>query len=304
MLAVAMSTTPAKFYATAGSHPCAAVEAALKLKAIDYRRVELLALSQVIVGPLRYGGTTVPGMVIDGERLVGSRKIMRRLDALAPEPPLLPDPGEASYARVLEIERWGDEVFQSMPRRIIDVAFLRCPSAMTSYTQETGVPLPDALVRPALPLFARLMALKNGASEASARADIAALPGALEQIDGWIAEGLLGGELPERRRPAARQHDPPAAEHRRPSPADRRPTRTRGRRAHALLPADGRRGSAPACCRASGWARPSTRTDAQLTSRPDARRIRAALQSQCTGARLPGASRPGSRHGTISIRSP
>ncbi len=58
MLAAAMSTTRPKLYASAGSHPCAAVEAALKLEAIDYRRVDLLALSQVLVGPLRYGGTT------------------------------------------------------------------------------------------------------------------------------------------------------------------------------------------------------------------------------------------------------
>ncbi len=196
MLAVAMSATPPRFYTTAGSHPCAAVEAALKLKAIDHRRVDLLALSQVLVGPLRYGGSTVPGMVIGDERLVGSRTIMRRLDVLEPEPPLLPEPGDERRARVLEIERWGDEVLQSRPRRIIDVAFLRCPSAMPSYTAEAGVPLPDALVRPALPLFARLMAWKNGASDASARADIAALPGDMERIDGWIAEGLLGGELP------------------------------------------------------------------------------------------------------------
>ena len=52
----------------------------------------------VLIGPLRYGGTTVPGMRIDGERLVGSRTIMRRLDELAPEPPLLPPPGDPRYA--------------------------------------------------------------------------------------------------------------------------------------------------------------------------------------------------------------
>ncbi len=191
-----MAATAPKLYASAGSHPCAAVEAALRLKSIDYRRVDLLSMSQVLIGPLRYGGRTVPGMVIDRERLVGSRVIMRRLDTLAPEPALLPDPGDPRYARVLEIERWGDEVLQSVPRRIIDVAFLRRPSAMESYTAETGLPLPPGLVRPALPLVARLMALKNKASEAAARADIAALPAQLERIDGWIAEDLLSAERP------------------------------------------------------------------------------------------------------------
>jgi len=196
MLAGRMAGSPPRLYVLPGSHPCAAVEAALKLKSLHYDRVDLLPMSQLLVGPLRYGGTTVPGMRIDGERLVGSRAIMRRLDALAPEPPLLPALGEPSYERVLEAERWGDEVLQSVPRRIIDAAFLRRPAAMESYAADARLPLPVGLMRPALPLTARLMAMKNRASDESARADLAALPGQLDRIDGWIAEGVLGGERP------------------------------------------------------------------------------------------------------------
>jgi glutathione S-transferase len=191
-----MAASAPRLYVLPGSHPCVAVEAALKLKAIDYEAVNLLPLSQMIVGPLRYGGTTVPGMRIDGERLVGSRAIMRRLDELAPEPPLLPAPGEPTYARVLELERWGDEVLQSVPRRIIDAAFLRRPTAMESYAGDTKLPLPRALLRPAMPLTARLMAIRNKARDENARADLAALPGQLDRIDRWIADGLLGGEQP------------------------------------------------------------------------------------------------------------
>jgi glutathione S-transferase len=196
MLADSMAVPAPKLYAQPGSHPCAAVEAALALKSIDYKRVDLLPLSQVLVGPLRYGGPTVPGMRLDGERLVGSRAIMRRLDALVPEPPLLPAPGDPSYARVLEAERWGDEVLQSVPRRIIDAAFLRSPAAMESYAGDARLPLPRPLLRPAMPLTARLMAIRNRARDESARADLAALPGQLDRIDRWIADGLLGGELP------------------------------------------------------------------------------------------------------------
>jgi glutathione S-transferase len=191
-----MAAPRPKLYSQPGSHPCAAVEAALKLKSIDYDRVDLLPLSQVIVGPLRYGGGTVPGMRLGGERLVGSRTIMRRLDALAPEPPLLPAPGDPAYARVLDAERWGDEVLQGVPRRIIDVAFLRRPAAMESYAGDAKLPLPVGLMRGALPLTARLMAIKNKARDAAARADLAALPGQLDRIDAWVAEGLLGGERP------------------------------------------------------------------------------------------------------------
>jgi glutathione S-transferase len=172
------------------------VEAALRLKSIPYDRVDLLPMTQLLVGPLRYGGTTVPGMRIDGERLVGSRRIMRRLDELVSEPPLLPAAGDPAYARVLEAERWGDEVLQSVPRRILDVGFLRRPAAMESYAGDAKLPLPRALMRPALPLTARMMAFKNHARDDAARADLAALPGQLDRIDAWVAEGLLGAERP------------------------------------------------------------------------------------------------------------
>jgi glutathione S-transferase len=184
-----------KLYVLPGSHPCAAVEAALKLKAIDYKRVDMLPLSQMLIGPLRYGGGTAPGMRLDGERLIGSCTIMRRLDEIAPDPPLLPS-DQGARERVLEAERWGNEVFQAVPRRIIDVAFLRRPAVMESYAGDAKLPFPRPLMRPALPLTARLMAGKNNARDETARADLATLPGQLEQIDGWIADGILGGEQP------------------------------------------------------------------------------------------------------------
>ena len=152
--------------------------------------------SQVLIGPLRYGGSTVPGLRLDGERLVGSRQILRRLDELVPEPALLPPPGTASYAQVLDAERWGDEVLQSIPRRVLDLAFLSRPDAMLTYVGDAKLPLPVGLLRPALPLTARLMAIKNKAREDAVRADLAALPSQLERIDSWIADGLLGGERP------------------------------------------------------------------------------------------------------------
>lgn len=186
-----------KLYALPASHPCAAVEVALRLKGIDYKRIELLPMSQVLIGPLRYGGTTVPGLRIDGERLAGSRTIMRRLDALAPNPPLLPALSDAvARARVLEAERWGDEVLQSVPRRIIDVCFLRDPSAMESYAEGAKLPVPTSMMRPAMPLTARLMARRNHALDEIAQADLAALPAQLDHIDAWIADGVLGGETP------------------------------------------------------------------------------------------------------------
>ena len=191
-----MAASIPRLFVQPGSHPCVAVEVALRLKGIEFERVDLLPLTQVLVGPLRYGGVTVPGMRVDGERIVGSRAIMRRLDALAPEPALLLAAGEPMRERVLDVERWGDEILQSVPRRIIDVAFLRAPASMESYAGDAKLPLPNAMLRPALPLTARMMALKNHATDERAQADIAELPHQVARIDEWIAEGVLGGERP------------------------------------------------------------------------------------------------------------
>jgi glutathione S-transferase len=186
-----------KLYASPASHPCAAVEAALRLKGLDYKRVDLIPLSQIALGPLLYGGTTVPGMRLDGERLAGSRTIMRRLDAIAPEPALLPPLSDAvARARVLEAERWGDEVLQSVPRRIIDACFLRSPKAMEGYATGAKLPLPVSAMRPAMGITARLMARRNHALDEIVQADLAALPAQLDHIDAWIADGVIGGETP------------------------------------------------------------------------------------------------------------
>jgi glutathione S-transferase len=195
MLGHAMPASVPKLYVLPGSHPCAAVEAALRVKDVHFDRVDLLPLTQLVAGPLLWRGNTVPGMRMGRERIVGSRPIMRRLEKLAPEPPLLPPDGEARE-RVLAAERWGDEVFQGVPRRLIDAAFVRDSSSMESYAADARLPLPRGLLRPALPLTARLLAFRNKARDETARADLLGLPGQLEQIDGWIAEGVLGGEHP------------------------------------------------------------------------------------------------------------
>ena len=186
----------ARLYVNPGSHPCAAVEAALALKSIDYNRVDLLPLARWPSVRCATAGAPCLGCASTASAWLARARSCASLDELVPEPPLLPAPGDPSYAQVLEAERWGDEVFQVVPRHILDVAFLRRSSAMESYAGDAKLPLPRALMRPALPLTARLMALKNKATDASARADIDALPAKLDRIDAWIADGLLGGDPP------------------------------------------------------------------------------------------------------------
>jgi len=187
-----------KLYVLPASHPCAAVEAAMGIKGVSYESVVLLPLSQLIIGPLRFGGITVPAMRVDGARVVGSRAIMRKLDQLEPEPPLLPA-DEDLRARVLDVERWGDEVLQSAVRRILDAGWLREPGSLEGYAGDAKLPLPRPMLRPAMPLTARLMAIRNHVNDDAARADVRALPAQLQRIDEWIAEGVLGGDQPKPR---------------------------------------------------------------------------------------------------------
>ena len=81
------------------------------------------------------------------------------------------------------------------------------------------------------------MARRNHAQDEPVRADLAALPGQLEQIDAWIAEGLLGGEEPNAADLQIGSTIRLLRDDRRRAPADRRPP---GGGPHALLPADGR----------------------------------------------------------------
>src|SRR3982751_6607603 len=95
-----------KLYSVPASHPAAAVEAALKLKGIEYKRVDLPNLSQRLWVRVVAKGGTVPAIKLDGQAISGSRTIMRKLDELQPEPPLFP---AEKRAAVEAAEEWGDE---------------------------------------------------------------------------------------------------------------------------------------------------------------------------------------------------
>jgi glutathione S-transferase len=180
-----------KLYVVHGSHPCAAVERALSMKGLTYSVVEWPPPMQVPMQRLLFGRRTVPGLRIDGEKVQGSRAIMRRLDELVPQPPLLPaDPEQR--ARVLEAERWGDEIFQPIARELIWAGFVHRPEAMVSYGEHSRLPLPAPAIKLIAPGIARMGRRVNKTSDTVAREDLRELPGHLDRIDGLIAEGTIG----------------------------------------------------------------------------------------------------------------
>ncbi|WP_036726401.1 glutathione S-transferase family protein [Patulibacter minatonensis] len=186
---------PASLFVVHGSHPCATVERALHLKGVDHQVVELPPAAHAPVQKLLFGRRTVPGLrLADGERLTGSRAILRRLDELHPTPALLPADAGARR-RVLEAEAWGDDVLQPIPRRVLWYALDQVPTAIPTFQEHSKLPLPAA-VRPLLtPAIVAVERRMNRATDAGVRADLRDLPRHLDRIESWLRDGTLGGSV-------------------------------------------------------------------------------------------------------------
>ncbi|HUR85785.1 MAG TPA: glutathione S-transferase family protein [Solirubrobacteraceae bacterium] len=183
-----------KLYVVHSSHPSEAVKEALRIKGLPFKTVEMLIPTQAVLMRLRFPARSVPAMKLDsGEKVQGSRAIMRRLDELVPDPPLLPA-DEAARTRVLGAELWGDEVLQPLARRIVWAGLKHRPDAIPTYQEASQLPsLPRPVVRVVAPAVIRLETAMHHASDTVVRADLQALPGHLDMIDDWIAAGVLGG---------------------------------------------------------------------------------------------------------------
>jgi glutathione S-transferase len=185
----------ARLYAIPGSHPAYAAELMLRRKGIAYERTDLPQwLHRGMLRLLRFRGGTVPALVLDdGGRVQTTRRIARALDGVRPDPPLVP---VERRAEIEAVEAWADGEFQQLARRMTYWALVRDGSAVDSYLEGANLILPRPLVMPAAPLIIRILARDHDSSDAAIRQDLADLPRMLDRIDGWIADGLLGGEPP------------------------------------------------------------------------------------------------------------
>jgi glutathione S-transferase len=168
------------------------VEAALHRKGLEYERVSLRTPHndemESIYGE---GNRTVPGLLIDGEPVHGSIRILERLEQTVPEPPLYPDPiAEA----VRQAERWGDDELQDLGRRLPWGALHFRPEHMGTYGGAGG-PLDPAGTDFAIG-FARAMWKYHRISAARLAEDLAGLPAKLDHVDALAADGIVLGEEP------------------------------------------------------------------------------------------------------------
>jgi glutathione S-transferase len=164
-------------------------EAALRLKDLAYERVVLsVPHNDEMERIYGEGHRTVPGMLVDGEPVHGSRAILERLEQLAPEGPSLYPSDD-----VREAERWGDEELQDLGRRLPWGALHFRPEAMGTYGGAGPLDPPgtDYAIR-----VLRGMWKYHRISAEQLSADLAGLPAKFDHIDSLADVGTIGGELP------------------------------------------------------------------------------------------------------------
>jgi glutathione S-transferase len=120
----------------------------------------------------------------------GSRPILERLEAIAPEPTLYPEPIADA---VREAERWGDEMLQDLGRRLPWGAMYFRPEAFGSFAG--GGPLDPAGVDYAMRFVHRAWKY-HGMTAVRLAEDLAGLPAKLDHVDALAADGIVGGEQP------------------------------------------------------------------------------------------------------------
>jgi glutathione S-transferase len=179
-------------HALAPSHPCMTAEAALRLKGLAYERVDLTPGEHVAKMAELYGEghTTVPGLLLDGEPVHGSRRILARLEELEPEPALYP---EEIAGDVREAERWGDEELQDLGRRLPWGALHFRPEALGTFG---GAGALDPAGTDFAIRVARASWKYHGITARRLADDLAGLPAKLDHVDALAREGTIGGEQP------------------------------------------------------------------------------------------------------------
>jgi glutathione S-transferase len=181
-----------KLYMFPGSNSVYTGRLMLEHKGLDYKTVTLMPGPHAfIMLALGFETMGVPALKIDGRKVQGTRAISRALDEIVAERPLFPaDP--AQRKAVQDAERWGEEL-QNATRRIFYCAARRDHTAFRSLmTPGRTAPMRAAMFL-ATPLIIRLATGAHRASDSAGREDLELLPERLDQIDAWIADGLLGG---------------------------------------------------------------------------------------------------------------
>jgi glutathione S-transferase len=162
---------------------------------VPFRSVRILPGSQrAVLRAFGFRGGTVPALVLDGRRVQGSRAIARALEESHPEPALFPaDPAQRD--RVQDIERWGEQELQEVPRIVFRWGLVNDLSLRRWFGEAAGFPLPAVASRFSGPV-ARYYARVSGADATAAQRALAGLEAMLDRVDALLADGTLRTDPP------------------------------------------------------------------------------------------------------------
>ncbi len=179
-----------------GSHPAISVKLMLDFKGIDFRTVDLMPLlHKAALRAMGFPGTTVPALKFNGEKLQGSIDIARALDRIVPEPPLLPL-DEETRKQVLMAEAFGEAELQHAVRQILWNAVRRQPKSIATFLEGSNLPLPPKVAAYTSGPIIWGEYKVNDSTDENVMTNLAALPKWLDRLDAWVADGTLGGEIP------------------------------------------------------------------------------------------------------------
>ena len=182
-----------KYYGFTGSNSVYTGRLMLEHKGVDYTFVKLPpAAHAVMLLALGFPTMGAPALKVGRRRVQGTRWIARALDEMSPDKPLYPADPELRRA-VEEAERWG-EGLQNSTRRIFYCAARRDKRSFLSVLGSGRGPVKSAAMRMMAPVVIRLATGAHRATDDAGREDVVLLAARLDQIDAWIAEGVLGGE--------------------------------------------------------------------------------------------------------------
>ena len=185
----------AKLYALDTSHPAHAARLMLEHKRIPYEwKVVVFGPHPIQLRALGFREGTVPALDIEGRKIQRSVRISRELERIKPDPPLFPaDPEQRR--RVAEAEEWGERELQDYSRAILRWAAATQLPVRRVGAERLGFPVPPVSAWLTYPI-AWQAAYSRGANGERVREVLRRLPGALDRVDGWIAEGLIGADVP------------------------------------------------------------------------------------------------------------
>jgi glutathione S-transferase len=171
------------------------VRAALEIKGIEYAEETVPSGGHRGHGDeveklFGEGHRKVPVLTVGDEAIHGSVTILERLDELVPESPLYPEPITDA---VSEAERWADEVFQELARRLPFAVLHFRPGSMGTFAggDELDPAGTDFAMR-----YIRAAWKTLGLSAVQANEDLAALPAAVDRIERYARAGLIDAESP------------------------------------------------------------------------------------------------------------